>query len=200
MPEAVAAIQELRRRLFVDRLGWSLNVSGAREIDQFDTDHAVYCAVYKGAELVGCFRAISARHPYLARTVFPELAQFCAYPTHSDVWEISRLGFLADQDPESGRIVYAAMFLFARLVKARSLVALVDLCHERLLRRLGIRTRRFGEPQVIGEDRSGRTLRGVAGEIPMQGQGAGIQELLSLLTQVEVINVAHIFRSEAVSA
>lgn len=200
-PETVAAIQMLRRRLFVDRLGWTLKLDGEREVDQFDTADAVHCGVYRGPDLIGCFRAIPTERPYLANTVFPELAIERAYPKRRDVWEISRLGYLSDGDPETGgRVVYAVMLGFAQLVRATALVALVDLCHERLLKRLGIRTRRYGPPQPIGFDRFGRTLRAVAGEIPMHDQAAGFRELVSLLSQVEIDNVAHVFRSDAVSA
>jgi acyl homoserine lactone synthase len=65
------------------------------------------------------------------------------------------------------------------------LVALVDLYHERLLRRLGVTTRRYGHPQNVGYDTSGRALTAVVGEIPMREQSG--QDFQNLMRQAALV-------------
>ena len=93
------------------------------------------------------------------------------------------------------------MFLFAETRRATALVAITDLIYERYLRSIGIRTRRYGPPQVIGTDRFGRELRCVAGEIPLADQGASrITPLLALTDSIEVYDATLVRRSTAISA
>src|SRR5690349_5062276 len=146
-PSVVDALQQFRKGLFVDRLGWDLKVDNGRERDQFDTDAAVHCALFEGLRLIGGFRAIRTDHEYLAQAIFPDLASLKPYPRQRNAWEISRFGILADGGGiDAAMINYALMFRFAHTRQATTLVAVADLQHERLLARVGIRTRRYGPP------------------------------------------------------
>jgi acyl homoserine lactone synthase len=187
-PEVVDALYKLRRTIFVDMHGWDLRVVDGRERDQFDTPAAVHCALFRGNELIGGFRATRTDHDYLARNVFPQLAAVKSYPQRADIWEISRFGVLPSTDRlETAKVNYSLMFRFAQLRRAVALVALADLTYERFLRTLGIRTRRYGPPQIIGTDKAGESLWAVAGEIPMAEQsGSRFQTLLALAKQVEI--------------
>jgi hypothetical protein len=81
------------------------------------------------------------------------------------------------------------MFYFARTHNARALVALVDLTYERFLRRLGIVTRRYGEPGLIGHDLDARPIEAVAGEIPLADQrGSHFESLLAISRNMEIID------------
>jgi acyl homoserine lactone synthase len=196
----VAEFQEFRRKLFVDTLQWDLRVFGNLEIDQFDGAKATYCAIYANDTLISGFRAIRCDHEYLALSVFPQLATDRPYPRHPDMWEISRLG-VNPPDVNIAGVTYAVMLHLARLRGAKALVALVDLCHERLLRQIGIKTRRYGSPQIIGTDRKGRRLTAVAGEIPIQEQGGeAFEALMDLLQTVEIVDETLVLRSEAVQS
>ena len=200
--EAVRELQRFRKALFVERLGWNLITRGEFEIDQFDTSHAMHCLLKRDDTLVGGFRAIPANHPYLARSVFPELATRQELPRTPDYLEISRFGV----DPmmggvEAARIAYAVMLGFGLARQATALVALVDLYHERLLRQLGVKTVRYGAPAVVGRDRGGRTLVGLVGEIPLSDQsGVGFRSLLKLADEVEIEDEALVFRRWTISA
>ena len=201
-PEVIDLIYRFRKRLFVESYGWRLDVRDGRERDQFDTPAAVHCALICNQEVVGGFRAMRADNEYLARCVFPQLAAVKSYPQRPDAWEISRFGVLPGPDQrELAKFNYSLMFRFAQVRQAAALVALVDLNHERLLKLLGIRTRRYGPPQIIGKDTRGEDLWGVAGEIPLaEQQGSRFRELLALAKQVEIDDEALVLGRTRVSA
>jgi acyl homoserine lactone synthase len=93
------------------------------------------------------------------------------------------------------------MFWFARTRGARALVALADLTYERFLWRLGVRTRRYGEPQTIGANASGKPIVAVAGEIPLAAQcGRRFEGLTHLVQELEIIDEALVLGRECVSA
>lgn len=201
-PAIVADLQRLRKGLFVDHLGWDLATQGDLEIDDFDRPDTSYCALYQDEILVGGFRAVRTDHPYLAQTVFPQLASVRDYPRRRDVWEISRFGLVPEHACEElARLNYGLMFRFAHERQAGALVAIADLVYERYLRAIGIRTRRYGPPQVIGTDAFGRDLVCVAGEIPLGDQrGFRMSALLSMANAIEVYDATLVRRSTAISA
>jgi acyl homoserine lactone synthase len=201
-PAVVTELQRLRKRLFVDHLGWELRLCGDLEIDDFDGPTAVYCALYQDEILVGGFRAIRTDHPYLAQSVFPHLASVREYPRRRDVWEISRFGLVPEHAGGAlARLTYGLMFHFAQQRQANALVAIADLIHERYLRAIGIRTRRYGPPRVVGTDSFGRELLCVAGEIPLGDQrDMQMSALLSLANAIEVYDATLVRRSTAIPA
>jgi N-acyl-L-homoserine lactone synthetase len=201
-PSVVDQLYQFRRKLFVDALRWNLTVEGGRERDQFDTDAAVHCAVFRGEDLFAGFRAIRTDEPYLAESVFPQLATFAAYPRRHDAWEISRFGVAPSQAGSmTAKVLYALMFHFAQTRQANALVALTDLRHERFLTQLGVRTRRYGPPQVLGLDEKGDPLVLVAGDIPVANQrGYRFDALLNLAKTVEINDETLVLGSERLSA
>lgn len=201
-PEVIDLIYKFRRQLFVDAYGWTLDVRDGRERDQFDTSAAVHCALMRNQQVVGGFRAMRADSEYLARCVFPQLAAVRDYPRRPDAWEISRFGVLPGIDQRDlAKLNYSLMFRFAQMRQVTALVALVDLNHERLLKLLGIRARRYGPPQIIGNNVRGEALWGVAGEIPLaEQQGSRFRALLALAKQVEIDDEALVFGRTRVSA
>jgi acyl homoserine lactone synthase len=200
-PDLVAAVQRLRKAIFVERCGWDLEVRDGREVDQFDAPDAVHALVLADGRPVATFRATRTDRPYLAAEVFPSLAVVSRYPRRADTWEVSRFGIAAGGSSQIARLNYALMFWFAQRVGARSLVAIADLTYERFLRSIGIRTRRFGPPQAIGVDRHGRKLMAVAGEIPLAAQSpAHLSALLALTHHLEITDASDVCGSARVSA
>jgi N-acyl-L-homoserine lactone synthetase len=195
-------LQQFRKRLFVDTLGWQLPVSGEIERDQFDNGAAVHCALFVGEILVGGFRAIRTDCDYLAKRVFPQLATTRPYPSSHRKWEISRFGVEPSRrNLELARINYSLMFRFAQTRQATGLVAIADLTYERYLAKLDIRTRRYGPPQVIGSDRFGKPIQVVAGEIPLADQsGPKFNALLRIANQVTIDDQALVLGRTRVSA
>ena len=200
-PSIVDDLYRFRKRLFVDRQGWDLAVEDGRERDQFDTDAAVHCALFEGAQLIGGFRAIRTDHDYLAQSVFPYLASLKPYPRQRNAWEISRFGVLPGGPPRTALTTYALMFRFAQMRQAATLVAVADLHHERLMTRVGIRTRRYGPPQVVGTTGDGSPILAVAGEIPLREQtGTRFSSLLEFAKDVEIDDEALVLGPARVSA
>jgi N-acyl-L-homoserine lactone synthetase len=200
-PANVQSLLQLRKRLFVDRCGWKLNIDGDQERDQFDTWHTEHCLLFCGAELVGGFRATRTDYPYLTRSVFPQLG-VRPFPSRRDVWEISRFGVLPTSgETKSARLNYALMFRFAEMRGAKALVAMADLTYERFLERMSIRTRRYGPPQIIGTDTHGLPLSAVAGEIPINKRdNPGLTKFLDLGRKLEIHDATYVLGCSAVSA
>lgn len=193
---------QFRKRLFVDRLGWQLKVSGDCEFDEFDNGNAIYAVIQDGDRILAGFRAIRSDSPYLARSVFPHLATERPYPVRPDCWEISRFGIDAGgHDPRIARANYSVMFRFALRRQASALIAIADLSYERYLATLGITTQRYGAPAAIGRDARGRILEVVAGEIPLTGQASPrFLSLLSVANTMEINDETLVLGCEAVSA
>lgn len=201
-PQAVADLLRLRHKLFVEACGWELASRGGLERDEFDTGLTEHCLLFRGCKLIGGFRAVRTDRPYLSATIFPQLASFKPYPRRPDVWEISRFGVLpVARRFEAARMNYALMFRFAELRQAVALVATADLPYERFLAGLGIRSRRFGAPQVVGSDRDGCDIMAIAGEIPISEQPDRRYHALQVLAdKLEVEDAAHVFRRALISA
>jgi N-acyl-L-homoserine lactone synthetase len=201
-PGLVDDLLKFRKALFVDALGWNLDVRDGRERDQFDTAAALHCALFDETRLIGGFRAIRTDSDYLARSVFPHLAALKHFPQRPDVWEISRFGVLPGEERRlAAKINYSLMLQFTLARGATSLVAVVDLTYERFLKALGIRTRRYGPPQIIGTSRRGDPLWAVAGEIPLAEQtDPRFHALLTLADQVEINDDTMVLGRRRVSA
>jgi acyl homoserine lactone synthase len=191
-----------RKRLFVDRLGWQLKVTGDCELDEFDNENAIYAVIVNHDEIVAGFRAIGSDNPYLARSIFPQLASERPYPNRPDCWEISRFGIDGTQgNPQIARANYSVMFRFALRRQASALIAIADLSYERYLATLGITTQRYGSPVTIGMDALGRPMEVVAGEIPLSGQASPrFLSLLSIANTMEINDETLVLGCEAVSA
>ncbi len=201
-PQLANELFRLRKTLFVDICGWELPVTSGREVDVFDTSHAIYCALCCEGALVGGFRALRTDRPYLGESIFPNLAKNRPYPRDVNYWEISRFGVVPT--PNSARhavMNYSAMLHFGFSMAAKGLVAIADSKYERFLRMNGIRTERYGPPQIIGENVNGDGIEVLAGEIPLENQsGPKFKRLLSHANTMEISDVAQIFRRYAISA
>jgi N-acyl-L-homoserine lactone synthetase len=202
-PSAKEEFGAFRKALFVDQLGWSLKLHGELEIDEFDTDNAIYCLIYEYDRIISGFRAVMTTLPYLVKTHFSYLGATRTFPSRDDYYEISRFGVLpAENRLHIGLMTYALMFDFAQKRNATALVAIADLGHERLLRAMGIRTRRYGPPGIVGVDAWGQPIVSVAGDIPIAEQPQELIRLLSTLceTELEITDETHVLGRASVYA
>jgi N-acyl-L-homoserine lactone synthetase len=202
LPGEVVAQQRFRKRFFVDELGWDLAQEEGLEVDEFDTDYAVYCSLYLGHQIVACWRAIRTNQEYLGRKIFPQLATLRPYPSHPDIWEISRLGAIRHpQRPLSAQYIYALMFHFAATRGALSLCGVVSPIHNRNFQIGGIKTRRFGAPQVVGHDAKGHAMNVFFGEIRMSDQeGPALKKMLDPIKELEIQDDALVLGRRTISA
>lgn len=201
-PEAVKAQQRFRKQLFVDELGWDLRHENGIERDEFDTPNAVYCSLFLGPDIIGCWRAIPASQEYLGRKHFPQLATLRAYPAHPDFWEMSRLGAVDHGNrPLAIRYLYALIFYFARGRGAAAVGGVVTPAHNRYVAMLGVRTRSYGQPMIVGADAYGQPMEVFFGEIRMAEQsGRRFNALCASIQEVELKDETLVLGRRSVSA
>jgi acyl homoserine lactone synthase len=149
--DLLAAMYRLRRRVFKDRLDWSVSVSGELELDVYDALGPTYLILMSDAgEVVGSVRLLPTTGPTMLADTFPSLLGGVAAPRNERVLESSR--FCVDTRPAAeqagnglGRatfILFAAMIEAARIAGADSIVTVTDVRMERILRLSGERAGR----------------------------------------------------------
>jgi acyl-homoserine lactone synthase len=110
-----------RKRLFVDLFRWDVPVvDGEFEMDQFDTEHAVYLvAVSDEGDHDASLRLAPTTAPHMLGSVFPHLSPH-GVPSGPTIWESSRL-CLPQRHGAEGR----------RVLRNRLISAMVDVALQR---------------------------------------------------------------------
>jgi acyl-homoserine lactone synthase len=83
----------IRHRIYVEERGWrDLDRPDKREVDQFDTDDAIYLLALdeKTRRVVGGSRLVPTLKPHLMSDVFPQLASMRQLPRSADIFEWTR--------------------------------------------------------------------------------------------------------------
>lgn len=158
--DELAAMHRLRFRIFKERLGWDVQVSGDMEIDEFDACQPVYLLqTGDRGRLQGGVRLLPTMGPTMLRDTFPALLGKHRAPASESVWESSRFGldFGDDHSKSVGGVARATYELFAGMIEfglARRLtdiVTVTDARMERILGRARWPLRRISEPRSIGK-------------------------------------------------
>lgn len=119
----------LRYRIFVEEQKWSLPCTYPYEMDQFDTEDAVYFIyIDESDEIQGSMRLLPTTKPHLMTDVFPEL---CSGPPPSsdDIYESSR-GSVRSEHREAGRIwstIVAGSYEFCLISGINQISFVVDM-------------------------------------------------------------------------
>lgn len=93
---------QLRARVFSDRFGWDVHVTGDYESDGFDALKPTYIlAVSHAGQVVGCARLLPALGSTMLTGVFPSLLPSEGLQAHTAMIESSR--FCVDTSIEEGR-------------------------------------------------------------------------------------------------
>jgi|GEM_PF-281279 acyl homoserine lactone synthase len=163
--ELFEKMAQYRHRVFVENLGWELQVENGRELDQFDHEQTIYVLALDEdtGDLTGVARLLPTNGPYLLGSVFPQLLNGLPPPNSSKVWELSRFATVdfnnrATYSPTSARRLCSAatvQFLHAAIAiatkyGAERLITVSPLGIERLLRNTGVHAHRAGPPTIIG--------------------------------------------------
>ena len=154
----LAEMHRLRYRVFKERLGWDVQVSGGMEIDEFDALHPAYLLQWGSDDrLQGCVRLLPSAGPNMLRDTFPALLDGRPAPVSPEIWESSR--FALDAVPNStkaaGEVIRATYELFAGMIefglsrRLTDIVTVTDVRMERILRRAGWPLARIGEPTTL---------------------------------------------------
>ena len=157
--DLLAAMYRLRRRVFKDRLDWSVSVSGDLEIDVYDALCPTYLVVISSAgEVVGCVRLLPTTGPTMLADTFADLLDGQNAPSSERILESSRFCVdtkLTAELAENGLnrttfVLFAAMIEALRAANAHSIVTVTDVRMERILRRAGWPLERIAPPQRLG--------------------------------------------------
>lgn len=157
--EDLAEMHRLRYRVFKERLGWDVQVSGGMEIDEFDVFQPTYLLQRRrDGSIQGCVRLLPTTGPTMLGDTFPALLDGQPAPASKTIWESSRFGLdlYADQPKTTGGIALATHELFAGMIEfglmkqLTDIVTVTDVRMERILQRVGGPLRRLGQPRSIG--------------------------------------------------
>ncbi len=155
----LAEMYRLRRRVFKDRLDWSVSISGDLELDVFDALNPTYLIALDHDTVNGCVRLLPTTGPTMLGETFPMLLDGQPPPCSVRILESSR--FCVDTQLTAGTtsnglnrgtfVLFAAMIESLRAADACSIVTVTDMRMERILRRAGWPLERIAPPQRIGQ-------------------------------------------------
>lgn len=156
----LAEMHRLRYRIFKERLGWDVQVSGDMEVDEFDACRPVYLLQKDDdGRVQGCVRLLPTTGPTMLRDTFPALLDGEAAPASDAIWESSRFGVdLCTRHAKSGGSIaratyelFAAMIEFGLMRQLTDIVTVTDARMERILCRARWPLKRLGAPRPIGK-------------------------------------------------
>lgn len=156
----LAEMFRMRRRVFKDRLDWTVSVSGDFEIDIYDALNPTHLmAISDANEVLGCVRLLPSTGPNMLADTFPFLLGGGRAPCCEDILESSRFCVDTDRACELGRgslnrvtfVLFAAMIEAMRARGARAIATVTDTRMERILRRAGWPIERLAEPRPLGQ-------------------------------------------------
>ena len=152
----------LRKRFFVDQLGWDIPHDDDVEMDQYDNPLAWYSLVLRDGDVIGGARAMATTaawgsHTYMLRdAVQGKLIDIPAEIMGSEVanenvWECTRLVISDDVRAAADRskclgLIVQGLIDVASSQGASQLMSLSPLSLRRALRQLGFAAERVGEP------------------------------------------------------
>ena len=153
---------KLRHEVFKERLEWEVGSQNGRERDMFDDLDPVYIVCEDEGDVLGTWRLLPTTKPYMLKDVFPELLYGMPAPEAPDVWEISRFAVskrVCGNDSlgtikKVTNLLLEQLFTFAAQRDIRQIVAVADVRFERILKRSGLLTHRYGPPLQIGVTRA----------------------------------------------
>jgi N-acyl-L-homoserine lactone synthetase len=157
--DELTEMHRLRYRVFKERLGWEVQVSGDMEVDEFDALHPTYLLQRaKEGHIQGCVRLLPTTGPTMLRDAFPILLDGVAAPASPVIWESSRFALdISANAPKAQHGVASATYeLFAGLIEfglsrgLTEIVTVTDARMERILRRVRWPLRRIGRPRALG--------------------------------------------------
>lgn len=151
----------LRAKVFKDRLGWEVPVLSGMEIDGYDALEPMYMMIREpgpGA-LRGCWRLLPTDGPYMLKDSFAQLLHGQEAPQDQRIWELSRFAIETEGNGNFG-FSDITMESIAQIIShghhagIEQYVTVTTTAIERLLRRAGVVTRRFGAPLQIGVEKA----------------------------------------------
>jgi len=152
---AIDGMYRDRKRVFVDWLKWNVPViDGKYEIDQFDTDDAIYLLELDpvtGRHLAS-IRLLPTTKPNLLGEVFATLCE-SKPPKSSDTWELTRFCVSPDVPRADGRklmnLMWTSVVEFASMNKIEHYTCVTHMAMLSLILSAGWDTEPMGLPQIF---------------------------------------------------
>ncbi len=154
-PYSLHNMYRLRHEVFHERLGWEVTSAQGLEQDEYDALQPVYL-ITRGPqrEVTGCLRLLPTTGPYMLRDTFAQLLAGEAPPEDPHIWDISRMAVSKPSGGGRAAINDTTVELVAGVLThglehgIDRYVAVVSVAFERILRRMGLDMRRFGDGQA----------------------------------------------------
>lgn len=162
--DALHQLARFRAEMFYHRLGWDVTVRDGMETDRYDDLNPVY-VIARGADdtIRSCARLLPTTGSYMLPDIFPQLLRGEPAPVSESVWEFSRLAVIPEGATDNLQAGWHPLTFetirrgiqFACDNGITEYVIVTTLAMERLLHRMGICTRRFGDgkSQMVGKVR-----------------------------------------------
>jgi acyl homoserine lactone synthase len=161
-PIRIAAEDLFRFRfgIFKEKLGWDVPTTQNQfEVDAYDGPQATYLMARSQNKMTGCMRLLPTTSPYMLKDTFPELLDSATAPADPDIWEVSRFACVEQSAQHNhGGISASSMALMQTAIriavekKLKGYVIVTTTSFERLLKRLGLDTERYGSARNIGKE------------------------------------------------
>jgi len=155
--QMVRRMFRFRHKVFRERLGWEVESRNGLEVDHYDELEPVYMVSQNAhKEIIGSWRLLPTMGPYMLKDTFPQL--LCGEPAPQDpsIWEVSR--FATETSSPRGRVqanlgqvtfdMIRSLLPFAEDHGIRQYVFVTSVALERLVARIGLPLRRFGNGQA----------------------------------------------------
>ncbi|NHZ65409.1 acyl-homoserine-lactone synthase [Massilia genomosp. 1] len=163
-------MHKLRAKVFKDRLGWEVPIMSGMEIDGYDALEPLYMMIREpgGGPLRGCWRILPTEGPYMLKDSFAQLLHGQDAPENARIWELSRFAIETDGNPRFGfsditMESIGEIISYGHHAGLDQYVTVTTVAIERLLRRAGVLTTRFGDPVQIGVERAVALYVDIAG-------------------------------------
>jgi len=170
-------MHRIRKAVFKDRLGWDVTVSGEFEVDALGPSYLL--SIDRYGTLIGCVRLLPTTGPNMLRDIFPSFVTKAAVPRGERVWEASRFAVSRNTTAAEAGLSQTTYDLLIGVLKfglsngISTIVCVVDLRMERILRRAGWQLERLGPAHRIGStiamagqlDVSAQILRRLEGRV-----------------------------------
>jgi acyl homoserine lactone synthase len=151
----------LRAKVFKDRLGWEVPIMSGMEIDGYDALEPLYMMIREpgAGALRGCWRLLPTQGPYMLKDSFAQLLHGLPAPSDARIWELSRFAIETEGNSRFGfsditMESIAEIISYGHHAQLDYYVTVTTTAIERLLRRAGVVTMRFGDPVQIGVEKA----------------------------------------------
>lgn len=155
-PGTLEGMFRLRHKIFYETLRWEVSSVNGLERDRYDELLPVYpVSRNRHGQVTGTMRLLPTTGPYMLADIFPQLLRDEPVPRARQIWEISRFAVVSPDDQNRSKSqaqlnadtfnLMRCAARFAREQQIREYVFVTSVAVERLLLRLGLEIKRFGD-------------------------------------------------------